>query len=277
MRAVIAIGVAAFGIAHAHAASPVESLFAAYWDDTARLSPEGATFRGDYRYGDRFTDRSLEGIAAREAYWRGLQQKVRAIDRVALSPKDRVSVELLQRTADDMVLLSKYRGFQTMDVSASPFAFQGLLAVLARVAPVENVAQVEQLIARMAAYPALIDQEIASLKRGKSEGWVPTRAALGTAIAQLDAQLVSAEKSALLEPFARLGSSIPPAERDRLRERAIKTIDAHVLPATRRLRDYVAGEYLAAAPEEGGLRGYPHGGGGFAAEGPTNHAAGLPP
>ena len=32
------------------------ALFDAYWEDVARRYSEGATYRGDHRYGDRFTD-----------------------------------------------------------------------------------------------------------------------------------------------------------------------------------------------------------------------------
>jgi uncharacterized protein (DUF885 family) len=255
----LAAAVAAFGVAHVFAATPLQELFDTYWEDTARRAPEFATFRGDTRYGDRFSDRSPEGIAAQDAYFRELQRKVRAVDRAGLSQKDRVSVEMLQRTADDAVLLSGYKGFTSMTISAAPFAFQGFFAQLARVTPVENVAQVEQFITRMERFPARVDQEIASLKRGKAAGWVPTQASVKTALAQIDGQIVPADKSPLLDPFSRLGAAIPDGEREKLRARAVRAIDTHVVPALRRLREYAGGEYLAAAPEEGGLSRYPGG------------------
>src|SRR5258707_1167419 len=101
MRASIAAAIAAFGIAHAWAAPPVQALFDAHWEEALRLFPEFATFVGDHRYGDRLTDRSTQGIEREESYWRSLQEKVRAVDRGSLSPGDRVSVDLLQRVADD--------------------------------------------------------------------------------------------------------------------------------------------------------------------------------
>src|SRR5262249_29563094 len=193
MNRFLAAAFAAFGVAHAFAATPLQELFDAYWEDTARLAPEFAAFRGDTRYGDRFSDRSPEGVARAEAYFRELQQKVRAIDRASLSKEDRISVEILQRTADDAVLISGYKRFTSMTISAAPFAFQGFFANIARVQPVENVAQVEQFITRLERYPARVDQEIANLKRGKAEGWVPTQASVKTALAQIDGQIVPAE------------------------------------------------------------------------------------
>jgi uncharacterized protein (DUF885 family) len=44
-----------------------------------------------------------------------------------------------------------------------------------------------------------------------------------------------------------------------LRERALKLIATEAQPALRRLRDFIAGPYLAAAPAEGALSGYPGG------------------
>src|SRR5450631_4687327 len=96
----LTLSLALVSSAQAHdTAARVHALFDRYTQDVYRLYPETATFRGDHRYGDRLRDRSPEGMAAEDAYWRALQVEVKAIDRAALSRDDRLSVELLQRIA----------------------------------------------------------------------------------------------------------------------------------------------------------------------------------
>jgi uncharacterized protein (DUF885 family) len=237
-----------------------QALFAAHWEELLRLYPEQATRSGEHRYGDRLNDASAEGLAAQDAWWRSQQQLAQALNRQRLSAADQTSLDLLQHQADDQVQLQRFDGWRTMNVSAAPFGFQGALARLLRVSPVQNRAQAEQMLARLAAYPRRVEQEIARLRQGIAAGWVPPRPSLVRVLAQLDAQLAGAPQgSPFFEPFERLGSAIAAADQQALRGRAERAIVGQVLPATRRLRDFVATEYLAAAPAEGALAGYPGG------------------
>jgi uncharacterized protein (DUF885 family) len=237
-----------------------QALFAAHWEELLRLYPEQATRSGEHRYGDRLNDASAEGLAAQDAWWRSQQQLVHTLNRPRLSAADQLSLDLLQHQADDQVQLQRFDGWRTMNVSASPFGFQGGLARLLRVSPMESMAQAEQMLARFAAYPRRVEQEIARLRQGMAGGWVPPRPSLTRVLAQLDAQMAGApQRSPFFEPFERLGSAIAPAEQQALLGRAERAIVDQVLPATRRLRDFVATEYLAAAPAEGSLAGYPGG------------------
>lgn len=236
------------------------ALFAERWEEGLRLYPEFATHRGDDRYNDRLSDASSEGIAARNAWWRSLQQRASSIDRERLFASDRVSLDILRRQADDEVLLQQFDGYRAMSVTGSPSGFQRSFADLLRGMPVTTTRQVEQLLARIAAYPRRVDQEIARLRAGMASGWVPPRATLERAVAEMDAQLRDPIlQGPFFEPFRRLPSAISATEQAELRQRGERAIAEHVLPAMRRLRDFVAGEYLAAAPVEGGLGRYPGG------------------
>jgi uncharacterized protein (DUF885 family) len=236
------------------------ALFDAYWDETARTFPEWATYRGDHRFGDRLRDASPEGIAAEDGYWRMLQQRLQSLDLTRLSATDRVSAGVLKHEADTNVLLQQFDGYRTMTVNASPFPFQAEFADLLRAAPVATVAQVEQLLSRMAAYPRRVEQEIARLKVGMKAGWVPPRPGLERVLAQLDVVLAeSMEKSPLFEPFTRLGEAIAPAQKEALRARGARAVSEQALPAVQRLRDFVATQYLPTAPSDGALLHYPGG------------------
>jgi uncharacterized protein (DUF885 family) len=248
------------------ASERVLALFDRFTEDTHRLRPEVATFRGDHRYGDRFSDRSAAGIAADAKYWHSLQTEVRSVDRKVLSRQEGISVEVLQALADYEVAQYGAPGARSMTVSAAPFSFQGSFARMLRVSPVSNETQAGQIIARYHAYGRRVDEEIANMRRWARDGWIPSRPALHEAIRQMDQQLaVTADKSVYFEPFTRLGMGISESTRAALAKQAIEAIDASVLPAVRRLRGFVANEYVPAAPEEGGLGRYPDGDKAYAA------------
>ena len=254
------------------------ALFEAHWEETARLYPEWATFRGDHRFGDRLSDASAEGLAAQDAYWRSLQQRVKSLDGGRLSATDRVSAELLLHQADENVLFQQFDGFRTMTVSAASFGFQSQLAAILRVSPVATTTQVEQMLARIAAYPRRVEEEIARLRHGMALGWVPPRASLERVLTQIDAQLATpAENSPFFEPFKQLGSGIDAAEQERLRARGARAIAEHVFPTQRKLRAFVAGDYYAAAPATGALSRYPDGDKVYAALVRSNTTTSLTP
>ena len=64
-----------------------------------------------------------------------------------------------------------FTGWRTLSLG-SLWGAQSALAGLLQAMPVDTGAQVEQLLARLAAYPVRMAQEIARLERGLALGWV---------------------------------------------------------------------------------------------------------
>jgi uncharacterized protein (DUF885 family) len=237
----------------------LHALFEEHWEAAARAFPEQGTLRGDHRYGDRLADLSAAAIAERDAMARRTLARAQAIARDALSPTDRVSrdlfVYMLQREVD----LQAFDAYRSRSLRAN-FGLQSAFAGLLRNTPIERPEHAEQVLARMAAYPRRMDEEIARLRVSLAARWVTPRPTLQRVLEQIDGQLAAApEKGPFFEPFTRLPESIPPDGREALRARALRAIETQVLPAMRRLRTFVADEYLPAAPAEGGLASYPDG------------------
>lgn len=237
-----------------------KAIFDDYWARTAELFPEWATYRGDNRFGDRLNDGSPDGRARWYALAREMMSRLQALPRRALSGQDRLSVDVLVRKLDHSLSMEPHAGYESMTVDASPWPFQASFGNLLRASPVSTESQVRMILARMDAYPARVDQEIAKLRAGMAQGWVPPRHALQAVLQQLDSQLAKRGRTSLyFEPFDRLGESIPEATREALRREGALRIDTRVLQAIQSLRDFVATDYMAKAPEEGGLVRYPGG------------------
>jgi uncharacterized protein (DUF885 family) len=245
--------------AHSAEAGRLHALFDEHWGHLMRTYPEWATFTGDHRFGDRLRDASAEAVAAEFAHARRMLARAQSIRRDGLSAADRVSLAVFIDGLQARLRSEPFVGYRSMSLG-SQGGFQSDFAELLGASPVARRSQAEQMLARMAAYPKRVDQELALLREGMALHWVSPRGALTRVLAQIDGQLApEIDKSPFFEPFTRLGKDIPAADQDALRAQARIAIAEQVLPAMRRLRSFVAGDYLAAAPADGALSAYPGG------------------
>ena len=245
--------------ADAAATRRLHALFDADWAWSMRTYPEWATFVGEHQHGDRLVDASPAAIAAGFAHAREALAKARAIPRAKLSPADATSRDIFIHQTEDSLRFEPFVGYRSLSLGALG-GFQTDFADLLRASPVATRAQARQMLARMKAYPRRVDQELARLREGLALRWVPPRSVLERVLPVIDAQLAPAvDQGPYFEPFTRLGKDIAAADQDVLRAEARRAIGQQVLPALRRLRAFVADEYLPAAPAEGALAGYPGG------------------
>ncbi len=275
LKALVAAGAAlVFALQPARAADtadPAETkrlhaLFDARWEWSMKTFPEWATFTGDHRYGDRLGDASREADVAIHAQARSDLAAARAIRRDSLSPKDRVSLDIFVLQLEEQLRFEPFVGFRTMSLGALS-GFHTDFADLLGASPVSQRREVEQMLARMAAWPKRVDQELMWLREGMRLRWVPPRAVLERVLPAIDGQFAAEiDKSPFFEPFTRLGKDIPVAEQEALRAQARRAIKDQVEPALRRLRAFVVDEYLPAAPASGALGSYPGGAEVYAAQ-----------
>jgi len=258
---------AAFGAcAAAPAATPdpqeaekLHDLFNRQWEDIGRRFPEFGTYRGDYRYNDRLSDVSPEALAALDRQTLAWLAEARAIHRERLGATDRVSLDMFIDAGERRASFQAFAGYRSLRIG-SLGGPQTDLSSLLQVVPMQNRLQVDQLLTRLAAFPKLMDQEIANLRIGMSLGWVAAKDVLDRALAQLDGQLpVDVEAGPFYAPFKRLGRDIPAAEQAQLQAAGRAAVERDVLPSLKKLRAFIADEYRAKAPTNGALRNYPDG------------------
>lgn len=246
-------------------AQRLQALFDRHWEAFMRRRPERATYAGDHRYGDRLTDATPAGEAAEYTRLRAALAEARGASHSMLSARDRVSLEIFIHELEDNLRFEPFVGYRSLSLGALA-GFHTSFADLLLASPVTRPAEVEQMLARMAAYPLRVDQEIARLRAGMALGWVAARPVLERVLPLIDAQLEPAvDQSPFYAPFKTLGAGIPTFEQEVLRDKARRAVSGEVLPALRRLRAFVADDYLPAAPADGSLARYPGGAGVYAA------------
>ena len=220
----------------------LHAFFADEWERGLRDHPESASFEGDKRFNDRWTDNSLKMIAAREAADRIALTRLKAFDRSALSPADQLNYDTFLWLQDKTVQRQKFREY------LQPIGHQGGVQNADNL--VEGLAFNEShdyrdWLARMRALPKSIEQTIRLMAEGVKQGNVPPRVLMQRVPAQIAAQIVDdPAKSGFYRPFVKFAVDIPESERAALQAEAREVIAQQIVPAYRKLQTYFSDDYL---------------------------------
>lgn len=241
--------VATATVPDAEATSPesraLHAFFAAEWERSMRDAPELASYRGDDRYADRWTDYSLAAIAARETADRDALARLRAIDRDALSAADQLSYDVFLWQAERAVERQQYREW------LQPVSQQGGVQTadgIAEVLPFADADDYRAWLARMRAVPAMVDQTIAVMREGIAADNMPPRILMERVPGQVAAQIVDdPAESPFYRPFAEFPRDFPAAEKAVLQAEARQLIAEAIIPAYREFATFFESEYLPNA------------------------------
>jgi uncharacterized protein (DUF885 family) len=220
----------------------LDAFFAAQWERGLRESPENATYNGDPRFNDRWSDNSLEAIARREAEDRAALEQLHAIDREVLAAADRLDYDTFEWQLEHAIAAQRFRGY------LQPVSHQGGVQTadgIAEVMPFASTRDYRNWLARMAAIPEQVEQAIALMQEGVKAGSVPPKVLMERVPAQIAAQVVDdPAKSPFYRPFTKFPETVPEADRKALAAEAQRTIRDRIVPAYRTLQAYFNDQYL---------------------------------
>lgn len=258
LLAVLMLAAAAPVHAQTNAQNPVlHKLFADEWERGLRDSPENASYFGDTRFNDRWTDMGLDAIAVRAEADQAALAKLQAIDRATLSPADQLNYDTFAWQLQRSVERQQFREYlQPVGHQGGPQTADGLAEVLA----FATTKDYQDWLKRLQALPVAIDQAILLMREGVKAGNVPPRILMQRVPAQIAAQVVDdPAKSGFYKPFLKFPDSIPAAEQARLQAEAKRIITADVVPAYRTLQSYFNDEYLPKARDSIAVTDLPDG------------------
>lgn len=236
----------------------LHELFDAHWRYVMVESPEFATAVGYPGQNARWTDLSAAAVARRKRAPEEPLRVLRSIDRNALTPRDQVSYDLFRRELE-MSLEGNRFPMEVLRITQLGGVHQSISQMLVRM-PSSKVEHYEDMLARLAAAPALLDQTVALLEQGLRAGITPARVTLRDIPAQVQQQIADDPlKSPLLQPFVTFPASIPASEQERLRRAAVETYRASLRPAFERLHEFLRSRYVPGAREALGWTSVPDG------------------
>ena len=221
----------------------LHELFEDYYEDYLRENPEEATSVGRTEYNDRWRDWSRPARQQWTERVKLYRSRLDGFDPEALDLQDGISWRLLRRQLDLELAGIDYDAY-LIRVNQL-FGLHTSVLLTMREMPARTPADYESMIARLRAIPAYVDQNIAALREAVEKGLVQPRRIADLVIGQLDAQAApAASESPLLGPFRNFPASVLETSREALRAQAEIAYAEAFQPAWRRLRDFLAAEYV---------------------------------
>ncbi|HEU0306405.1 MAG TPA: DUF885 domain-containing protein, partial [Lysobacter sp.] len=225
----------------------LHEFFAEEWERGLRENPESASYRGDNRYNDRWTNESLAAIRARDAADRDALAKLKTIDRNALSPQDRLSYDVMAWQLERAVERQQYNEWQRpLNQRGGVQNLEGITEVL----PFASTKDYRDWLKRMEAVPALVEQTTVLMREGLKARNTPPKVLMQRIPAQIAAQIVNdPAKSPFYKPFTKFPDAVPQAERAALQAQARKVVAERIVPAYRQFAAFFNEEYLPGSRE----------------------------
>ena len=229
----------------ANSSSPeLSRFFADYFEEWLKDEPEFATNVGRHEYDDRWSDLSKQGRDRRRAHLQKRFDEVQKFPTAGLSDGDLLSVHLLGydlHTQLDALDLETY----LLRVGQMFGAHNRVYVTVDRM-PAFTVKDCENIIARLHAMPAYVDQNIEIMNDAITRGLTQPKIVSDLVIGQLKVQAAQdASQSALLEFLKKMPVSISEAERTRLRKQARDAFENDFRPAWRKYLEYMQNTYAA--------------------------------
>ncbi|HVI57561.1 MAG TPA: DUF885 family protein [Luteimonas sp.] len=243
-------------------AARLNALYGEYWEEVLKLNPVQATFQGDNRYNDQLPDfYSAQFRAQMHDFTTRWLERIQAIGSDGLSGQDLLSYEIFVRDAKTALEGEQYPDWMMpVNQMGSIASYTILLGSGTGAQPFKTVKDYDNWLARGNRLPVLFDSAIDNMRQGMKAGVVQPRALMEKVIPQLDAVIKDKPEDTLLwGPVKSMPADFSDADKARLTAAYREMIGEKIMPAYRKLRAFIADEYLPATRESVGLDKLPNG------------------
>jgi len=234
----------------------------AYFEEQLRLQPLSATSIGDPRYNDRYEITiSPEWRARSLAVEQQYLARVRQVDPSGLPRQDQLTWQIFESAREREIEGYRFPS-HLMPVNQFYSAPNGFVQLGSGngMQPFATVQDYENFLKRVDGYVDWTDQAIANMREGVATGYTVPRVLAERVLPQLQTQVVARpEDSAFWGPVRKFPETFSAADRERLTAAYRAAIETKLVPAYRRLHDYMRDEYLPNCRTTVGLDALPDG------------------
>jgi uncharacterized protein (DUF885 family) len=237
-------------------------LYGEFWEENLKLYPITATQAGDPRYNGELPNLfSLEYQEQQRAFHQKYLERARAIGVEGLTGQDRLSYEIFtlnrESAVEDLKYPSRLLPINQFYNIANSFAQLGSGT---GAQPFVTVKDYDDWLRRGARIPVVFEQAMVNMREGMQTGLVEPRVLMEKVLPQLDANAVDeVEKSIFWGPVTRMPQDFSAADRERLTAAFRSLISTQLTPAYRKLRVFIADEYLPKTRDSFGRGALPNG------------------
>jgi uncharacterized protein (DUF885 family) len=243
-------------------AQQLDQLYADYWEDNLKLNPINATFVGDPRYNDQLPNflSATERARQHDLDQRWLD-RIKAIGPDGLDGQARLSYDIFVRNREQALEGERFPGWLLpIDQFTNFAAFAAQMGSGTSAQPFATVKDYDNWLARAKLMVPIFDTAIANMREGVEKGVVNPRPLMEKVVPQLD-QLIKdkPEDTVFWGPVTNFPADFSDADKKRLTAAYRAMLADDLLPAYRRLREYIATEYMPKARESVSLSALPDG------------------
>lgn len=245
-------------------AQKLTALLDKYFDETMERSPIYATFVGinqyNHLFGDPISDASVaKDLAFEQKYLTAINQ----IDESKLSGQDWLSYKIFKR---DRELGIKSHKFDSHLIPISQMGgahtYFAMLGSGGSAQPFSTEKDYRDFISRSRGFAEYMDSSVIAMQEGVQKGMVMPKPIVAKVIPQLEAHIVDDVKTSVFYGPVKMleeNESIETESKAQLKQDYIDSINQVIIPAYKRVRDYMRDQYSQSARDSVGLSGLPNG------------------
>jgi uncharacterized protein (DUF885 family) len=228
------------------------------WEDRLKHSPEFASFLGDKRYNDQWTDYSVEAVNAALARGRVFLDRLSQIDTTGLTQQEVLSRDLMLRELTDA---QEGARFKEWEMPVNQFSgFHSEIAQLVNDLAFDSVKDYDDYITRLKKVPTVFSQNMTNMQLGMDEHRVPPQYLLEKVVAQTEALAgQKPEESPFALPLKKFPASIAAADQKRISTELLEAVSTTVLPSYQRFARFLKAQYVPAGRKDPGAWALPDG------------------
>jgi uncharacterized protein (DUF885 family) len=242
----------------AKAGDQLKSLLDEEWQYELRTSPEFATWIGDPRYNDRWSDNSPEFFRSDTEQKRKFLARFEAIKAVGLSDQDKLSRDLMIRQLKQDIEGAKFKSWEmpVNQMNGPHLEIPDLVTLT----PFKTVKDYEDYISRLHKLPHVFDQLMANMRQGIADHLMPPRFLLEKIPPEVDDIANEAgESSPFAKPLKEFPATISADEQKKLTGAILSAINDEVIPSYRKFSAFVKNDYAPHGRTEPGVWSLPDG------------------
>ncbi len=245
-----------------HVQPDLSAFFEKYYEERLSYYPMEATMFGNYKYNDKLYAQFTDSYKAKlkDFYARYLADAEK-FDRNSLTEKEKINYDdflwQMKISLEGFQYPMNYIPFEQLGGLHLQFAQAGSGTVIQ---PFVTVKDYENWLQRMMAFGPLMDSAIMYYKKGLAIKYTLPQPLVKKLITQMQSMAINdVTKSVFYQPVTNLPNDFPEVDKKRLTEAYVKTISETILPAYRKMGEFLENEYLPGARTSSGIWDLPNG------------------
>jgi uncharacterized protein (DUF885 family) len=240
----------------------LDSLLAAFYQDYLKFSPLNATVIGDNRYDDKLPNTITAAYREElKSLYTRYREELTMYDRSSLTEADQMNYDIILWECDIALESLKFKDYlMPINQFSATHLFVGQMASGKSIHPFKTVKDYDNWLSRASQYEAWCDSAIVNMKKGVAQGYVIPKALVKKAIPQFASMDHGPVQDHLFySPVKMMPADFSAEDKERLTKAYEAMVKDHIIPAHKRISDYLTKEYLKAARESSGIDAIPAG------------------